>query len=462
MKERMNKLKELVTKSKKNLIIAIGCITLVIALAGGCILYAMGNAGAEKAVAAEEAEKRDISDIVAGVEDHYILENSQNINYLYGVTYDDSIVKEVTVDSSNVDLSTPGEYAVTYTIKTDRKALEEYLGEKIDTEDSTGYNTEDQESEFKSDSKEESSDKVSDKGSDSGKDESGDDQGTDIRKTEDKDSEKKDETADSKKDETTSDKKSDSEKADSKSDNSSKNTESEGKSDSKDTIDIDVDTTITVVDKDTAGDLANKGETVWKDNNETVPKLDGSEAEDKTETSAGEKKDENTGTSAKEDQKTDSKKDESKKDNNKTEVSKPSTGDNTSKKDNNKTEVSRPSTGDNTSKKDNTSSSGSSSAKPSKPAHEHNWVTVKATGHYEDQIITAAWDEDVYETRCVFPDGATFSDPDDAVDYSVIKGMNYDVRDVKVNTIHHPAVTKPVWVQDTAAYTYCTGCNAKK
>ena len=40
MKERMKKLKELVTKSKKNLVITIGCTLLVICMVGGGIIYA--------------------------------------------------------------------------------------------------------------------------------------------------------------------------------------------------------------------------------------------------------------------------------------------------------------------------------------------------------------------------------------------------------------------------------------
>ena len=146
MKERMKKLKELVTKSKKNLVITIGCTLLVICMVGGGIIYA--TQPAEQSVAAENVQKdeddftkTDISDVVAGIEDHYILQDAKNIDYSHGVTYDKDIVKDVKVESGKVDLSKPGDYKVTYTVKADKKALEEYLAEKAEAVNTAGENT---------------------------------------------------------------------------------------------------------------------------------------------------------------------------------------------------------------------------------------------------------------------------------------------------------------------------------
>ena len=48
----------------------------------------------------------------------------------YNVTYDNTIVKEVSVDSKEVDLTSPGEYKAIYQIKVDAQALTDYLNEK--------------------------------------------------------------------------------------------------------------------------------------------------------------------------------------------------------------------------------------------------------------------------------------------------------------------------------------------
>ena len=85
--------------------------------------------------------KTDISDVVAGIKDHYILQDAKNIDYSHGVTYDKDIVKDVKVESGKVDLSKPGDYKVTYTVKADKKALEEYLAEKAEAVNTAGENT---------------------------------------------------------------------------------------------------------------------------------------------------------------------------------------------------------------------------------------------------------------------------------------------------------------------------------
>lgn len=451
MKERMKKLKELVTKSKKNLVITIGCTLLVICMAGGGIIYA--TQPAEQSVAAENVQKdeddftkTDISDVVAGIEDHYILQDAKNIDYSHGVTYDKDIVKDVKVESGKVDLSKPGDYKVTYTVKADKKALEEYLAEKAEAVNTAGENT------------------ASDTAGDAAQTETAN-ADTVAAKTDNKVSEKKEETnkgsssvsekegqketsndqkveSDKKQDDVKEDQKSDT-KTDTQKPEEKKDTSSSDKKD--ETVDIKVDTTITVVDKNKADELANKGEVVWKDNNETVPKTDGTAVEEKVETppSAEEKPAEATGT---------------------TDVKQPEKE--TPKQD---------------TKPAASANQGTQESKPSKQTHTHNYnipitktVHHDPTGHNEPvyKTVTDYQDQPVYDYRCICNKcGADCtSDPDW---HSVECGGGYSVKKVQVGTQRvevgtHQEQTGTRWVQDSAAWdeTVTTGykcsCGATK
>lgn len=534
MKERMKKLKELVTKSKKNLVITIGCTLLVICMVGGSIIYA--TQPAEQTVAAENVQKdednftkTDISDVVAGIEDHYILQNAKNIDYNHGVTYDKSIVKDVEVNSDKVDLSKPGEYKVTYTVKADKKALEEYLTEKATAVNTTGENsaadtTEAEQANTTGDA-DEAGTTTSQDAEVSGTDTSADQTGTNVSATEKKEETKadssaasKDQTVESKKDidkkqdsvkddqkseakKDTSkkeDKKTDSKKEeiskkddqksdkkqeetkkeDSKQDTSKKETDqkdqtdseksevkddqkSEEKSDAQkpeekkdtsssdkkdETVDIKIDTTITVVDKDRADEIANKGDVVWKDNNETVPKTDGTtvaetpEVPASTETTGGTTADSGTQKEpAKNDQKTEATKTETPK-----QDSKPNTSSNQGSQ----------------------TSAPSQSTQPPKQTHTHNYnipitkvVHHDATGHNEPvyKTVTDYQDQPVYATKCVFSDGFMCDTAHEAIIHSSETGLGYSVKDVQVGTQRvavgsHQEQTSTRWVQDRAAY----------
>lgn len=485
MKERMKKLKELVTKSKKNLVITIGCTLLVICMVGGGIIYA--TQPAQQTVVAENVQKdednftkTDISDVVAGIEDHYILQDAKNIDYSHGVTYDKDIVKDVKVESGKVDLSKPGNYKVTYTVKADKKALEEYLAEKAEAVNTAGENT------------------ASDTAGDAAQTETGIDD-TATAKTDSKVSEKKEEankdsSSASEKEEqketsndqkVESDKKQDAEKKDQKSDNTqeaAKKEESKQETDKNDndkknktdseksevkedqksdaktdtqkpeekkdeTVDIKVDTTITVVDKNKADELANKGEVVWKDNNETVPKTDGTAVEEKVETpsSTEEKPAETTGTAdTKQPEKGNPKQD-----------TKPAASANQSTQESN----------------------------PPKQTHTHNYnipitktVHHDPTGHNEPvyKTVTDYQDQAVYETKVVCGCGAIFDNTQQWDQHSIdgciygysVKRVQTGTQRVAVGT--HQEQTGTRWVPDSAAWdeTVTTGykcsCGATK
>lgn len=493
MKERMKKLKELVTKSKKNLVITIGCTLLVICMVGGGIIYA--TQPAEQSVAAENVQKdeddftkTDISDVVAGIEDHYILQDAKNIDYSHGVTYDKDIVKDVKVESGKVDLSKPGDYKVTYTVKADKKALEEYLAEKAEAVNTAGENTasdttddaaqtetaiddtaaaktdnnvsekkeeanKDSSSVSKKEEQKETSNdqKVeSDKKQDAVKEEQKSDKAQEAAKKEESKQEtgknnndKKNET-DVEKSEVKENQKSDT-KADTQKTDEKKETSSTKKKD--DTVDIKVDTTITVVDKDKADELANKGEVVWKDNNETVPKTDGTVVEEKVETppSTEEKPAETTGAA---------------------DTKQP--GKETSKQD------TKPAASANQSTQE---------SNPPKQTHTHNYnipitktVRHKASGHNEPvyKTVTDYQDQPVYETKVVCGCGAIFDNTQQWDQHSIdgciygysVKRVQTGTQRVAVGT--HQEQTGTRWVQDSAEWdeTVTTGykcsCGATK
>ena len=200
-------------------------------------------------------------------------------------------------------------------------------------------------------------------------------------------------------------------------------------------MDVEVETDITIVDKDEAQDLANKGEVVWGDNNTTVPKEDGTVVEEEVE----------------------------KPESNPTESVKPEADKPTDTKPSE--QASKPS-----------GNSGSSGNK--KPSHTHNYnipitQTVKhdATGHYEKKWVqdSPAWDEDIYENHTVCNKCGIII-KGSPVDHSVVCGGSYSNRPVKVGTKHHEATGhyENKWVQDKAAWTetktvgWKCSCGAKK
>lgn len=111
-------------------------------------------------------------------------------------------------------------------------------------------------------------------------------------------------------------------------------------------------------------------------------------------------------------------------------------------------------------KKDDSKKDETGSETPSKPEqHVHHWVSVAEKGHYDTVVITPEYEEPVWGTGYVFPDGYTCTTPDEAVDHSVDTGLGYRTGTVQIGSIHHNAVTKQVYVKDADGYEYCDGCN---
>ena len=75
-----------------------------------------------------------IKDTYTGIDDMYVLEGSKDVDYLDGVLYDSSIVKDIDVDSSKVDTSKTGNYKITFSITADRTAYDAFRDAFIKSE----------------------------------------------------------------------------------------------------------------------------------------------------------------------------------------------------------------------------------------------------------------------------------------------------------------------------------------
>ena len=365
--------------------------------------------------------EKDIQDVIAGIEDHYVLQDAKGIDYLHNVSYDADIVEEVTVDSKDIKVEKPGTYQALYTVKVNKKALEDYLKEQKDAKKDLAGTAD--------------------------KDIEPDAQASENKDTQDvSTSEPTNTDTTSKEPETPEAPAPETEDEDKKAPDSSENQEdAAGKEDQKQETDqkndketekVEIETDITVVDKEEAQDLANKGEVVWGDNNTTVPKEDGTVVEE--EVAAPES--------------------------NPTEAVKPEAE---------KPADTKPS-GQASKPNGNSGSSGNK-----KPSHTHNYnipitQTVKhdATGHYEKKWVqdSPAWDEPIYENRTICNGCGKDLSNMDAVAHSAECGSSYGNRPVQVGTKHHEAKGhyENKWVQDKAAWTetktvgWKCSCGAKK
>ena len=364
--------------------------------------------------------EKEIQDVIAGIEDHYVLQDAKGIDYLHNVSYDADIVEEVTVDSKKIKVEKPGTYQALYTVKVNKKALEDYLKEQKDAKKGLAGTAD--------------------------KDIEPDAQASENKDTQDvSTSEPTNTDTTSKKPETPEAPAPETEDEDKKAPDSSENQEdAAGKEDQKQETDqkndketekVEIETDITVVDKEEAQDLANKGEVVWGDNNTTVPKEDGTVVEE--EVAAPES--------------------------NPTEAIKPEAE---------KPADTKPS-GQASKPNGNSGSSGNK-----KPSHTHNYnipitQTVKhdATGHYDKVWVqdSAAWDEPIYEYRTICNKcGKDITGY--AVEHAAECRSSYTAKEVQVGTKHHEAKGhyENKWVQDKAAWTetktvgWKCSCGAKK
>lgn len=359
-------------------------------------------------------------------------------------------VESVTVDDSKVDSTKAGTYPLTITVKLkDETAVqkEETTTDNAKTESAVKTET------SKTDNKTETTAKGEVK-----------DTKTETNASESKDTESKDTTTDNKQE-------------------SDKNT-------IKDTVDV------TVADKDKADDLLNNGSAVVGDDSKVEVKEDKEIAsndtkKEETDKKTEEKKEE---TSKKEE----TKKEETKKEETKKDTSSKTESSSSDKKQNNATNTatpskpaaskpaetkpapSKPSTNTNSG-----SNQGNSTPAPSKPAHQHNYVAQthvvhhEATGHNEQYVVQAEWDEQVttyeeYAWSCCNVCGADCTaDPGEHAYQHAIKGeggghhTEYGTRPV-TTIVHHDAVYGTRWVQDSAAWDetvvdgYVCSCGARK
>ena len=226
------------------------------------------------------------------------------------------------------------------------------------------------------------------------------------------------------------------------------------------TEDIVIDKTVEVVTPEKAVEIIDQGGEVWTDSSEPVKKEDlVSPTEETVEKPEEKKEEEKTETTNTEPEQNDDSHQESHNDD----------------------------SDDGDDYEEPSHSSGGSAQ--SEPKHEHHWVKKTRTVHHEDghyetkqtgtETVTDndAWDEPVYESVCrCTACGAEFSDEDDAAYHVVAEHNNeasWSVRDVQVDTIHHPAETheEPVyeeqwvddsWDEEVSDGYYCDGCGATK
>lgn len=101
----------------------------------------------------------------------------------------------------------------------------------------------------------------------------------------------------------------------------------------------------------------------------------------------------------------------------------------------------------------------------------HDWKHHEATGHEEQVLVKAAWDETVTEGHvicngCGKDFGAGETATEAWADHAMVDFFdnceNYTVKSVTISTVHHDAVYETKWVQDTAAYDECTKCGSRR
>lgn len=93
-----------------------------------------------------------------------------------------------------------------------------------------------------------------------------------------------------------------------------------------------------------------------------------------------------------------------------------------------------------------------SAQKEKKPIYQT--VHYDATGHWETQVISEAYDDPQFEERVVgISSGHIYNSVSDFINNRDLYGDgNYTVTEVQVGSVHHDAVTTQVWVEDSPAH----------
>jgi len=91
---------------------------------------------------------------------------------------------------------------------------------------------------------------------------------------------------------------------------------------------------------------------------------------------------------------------------------------------------------------------------PSQPEPQPIYQTIhhEAVGHWETQVISEAWDQQIYERKIIGNQTGTIYPSVDAFIENTNGDGSYHVGDVQVGTTHHEAVTQEVWVVDQEAW----------
>ena len=160
--------------------------------------------------------------------------------------------------------------------------------------------------------------------------------------------------------------------------------------------------------------------------------------------------------------KSDEKKSDTKKDEKKSDVNENKTTTDTTVAEDSKTVENK--TTENTSTNVTNNTSSNTVAQPTTTPCIPTYTTINhpEQGHYETHVVQEAWDDDQYEERVVgISSGHIY---ESVVDFGrngdLYGDGNYTVKQVKVGTVHHDAVTTQVWVVDQAAWTetVASGC----
>lgn len=93
-----------------------------------------------------------------------------------------------------------------------------------------------------------------------------------------------------------------------------------------------------------------------------------------------------------------------------------------------------------------------SQQKEKKPIYQT--VHYDATGHWETQVISEAYDDPQFEERVVgISSGHIYDSANDFIKNGDLYGDgNYTLKQVQVGSVHHDAVTTQVWVEDSPAH----------
>ena len=115
-----DKWKSLIEKRGKNKIYGgISAIVLVLLLCGFGIIWSMTST--------PKTQSNDPLDHVTGIRNWKIVVDTEDVDFMQGVEWDEKYINEVTVESEEVDLTKIGEYTITYVIdvKDSKKDVEE-------------------------------------------------------------------------------------------------------------------------------------------------------------------------------------------------------------------------------------------------------------------------------------------------------------------------------------------------